>query len=502
MPANSLSSPASSIQYPFIQHHGAVKGVTGSCHQLWLTADDSLLIDCGLFQGAETSGGGEAGADALAVQFNIASVRALIATHVHIDHIGRLPWLLAAGFKQPIHCTEPSALLMPTVLEDAFLVGVKRDKNLAERFVQQVGKLLVGHPYKQWITLLARDDIICRIRFQRAGHILGSAYVECDVQYPKQNRSRRIVFSGDLGAPHAPMLPAPKPPYRADVVVLESTYGNRLHENRRTRRARFQKVLENALADGGTVIIPAFSIGRTQELLYELEDIITRAGRNTRPGRSGGPAAIAASQPAQNPWNNLPIILDAPLATRFTKLYRQLKPWWAKEALKRVSQGRQPLGFEQLLTVTTHAQHHAMVNRLTHTRQPAIVITGSGMCNAGRVVNYLKAMLGDPRHNVVFVGYQAQGTPGRAIQQFGPKGGYVELEGERYPIKAGVHTLGGYSAHADQKGLVGFVTGMRHGPEEVRLVHGDESAKAELSAVLKAQSAKKGRALSIVIPQE
>lgn len=500
----------STTQYPSIQHHGAVKGVTGSCHQLWLSPYDSLLIDCGLFQGAETSGGGGASAEALAVTFNLESVHALIATHVHIDHIGRLPWLIAAGFKQPIHCTEPSALLMPTVLEDAFMVGVKRDRALADRFVQQVGNFLVGHPYKRWVTLIERPDLICRIRFQRAGHILGSAYIECDVHYPEQDCSRRIVFSGDLGAPHAPMLPAPKPPYRADVVVLESTYGNRLHENRRTRRARFQKVLEQALSDGGTVIIPAFSIGRTQELLYELEDILNAQTKkkSLQPGRSGGPAAKTDSQQttnrqaAPNPWQNLPIILDAPLATRFTKLYRQLKPWWAKEALKRVSQGRKPLGFEQLLTVETHTQHHAMVNRLAHTRQPAIVITGSGMCNAGRVVNYLKAMLGDPRHNVVFVGYQAQGTPGRAIQLHGPQGGYVELDGERYPIKAGVHTLGGYSAHADQKGLVGFITGVRHGPEEVRLVHGDDVAKAKLAAVLQAEPKVKSRGTVVVIPAE
>lgn len=143
-----------------------------------------------------------------------------------------------------------------------------------------------------------------------------------------------------------------------------------------------------------------------------------------------------------------------------------------------------------------------MVNRLAHTRQPAIVITGSGMCNAGRVVNYLKAMLGDPRHNVVFVGYQAQGTPGRAIQLHGPQGGYVELDGERYPIKAGVHTLGGYSAHADQKGLVGFITGVRHGPEEVRLVHGDDVAKAKLAAVLQAEPKVKSRGTVVVIPAE
>jgi len=464
------------VTYPWIQHHGAVNGVTGSCHQLWLTEHDSLLIDCGLFQGAETSNGG-AGQNSLAIEFALATVHALIATHVHVDHIGRLPWLLAAGFDQPIHCTEPSALLMPTVLEDAFKVGISRDAALSERYVKKVSGYLQGHPYKEWVTVLERPDLVCRIRFQRAGHILGSAYIECDLHYPLQQRRRRIVFSGDLGAPHAPMLPAPKPPHAADVVVLESTYGDRLHESRRNRRARLQKILERALADGGSVIIPAFSIGRTQELLYELEGIT-----------HGNQA-----------WQQIPVILDAPLATRFTKLYRELKPWWNAEALKRVVQGHQPLAFKQLLTVTTHAQHMTMVNRLAHTRQPAIVITGSGMCTAGRVINYLKAMLGDARHNVVFVGYQARGTPGHAIQQYGPQHGYVELEGERYTINAGVHTLGGYSAHADQKGLVGFITGMKRWPEEVRLVHGDDQAKATLASELQRRAKAQAKPLRVVI---
>lgn len=470
--------------YPYIHHHGAVDGVTGSCHQLWMTEHDSILIDCGLFQGAETSGAG-AGESSLAIEFALDSVKALVATHVHIDHVGRLPWLIAAGFSQPVHCTEPSAVLMPVVLEDAFLVGVKRDAQLAERFVARVSGLVQGHPYRQWVSLVERADLVCRIRFQRAGHILGSAWVECDVSYPQQSYRQRIVFSGDLGAPHAPMLPAPRPPLRADVVVLESTYGDRLHERRRERRKRFQRVLEQALADGGTVIVPAFSIGRTQELLYELEDIIS---------------ACNGSSVAGLDWRSLPIILDAPLATRFTALYRQLKPWWDQEALQRVASGRKPLGFEQLLTVETHAQHHAMVNRLAHTRQPAIVITGSGMCTAGRVLNYLKAMLGDARHNVLFVGYQAKGTPGSVIQQFGPRGGYVELEGERYVIRAGVHTLGGYSAHADQQGLVGFITGMRSWPREVRLVHGDDAAKRALAGVLRQRAERRGTPLTVTIP--
>ncbi|NLY59870.1 MAG: MBL fold metallo-hydrolase [Gammaproteobacteria bacterium] len=466
------------MTFPYIEHHGATSGVTGSCHQLHLSPQHSVLIDCGLLQGDEASERGARAGD-LNIEFPLAGVQALILTHVHIDHVGRLPWLIGAGFKGPVYCTEPSALLLPTVLEDAFMVGIQRNAELAERFVQRVEPMLEGKPYREWITVLDSTEVILRIRFQRAGHILGSAWVECDVKYPKQKRSRRIIFSGDLGAPHAPLLSPPDTPYAADVVVLESTYGDRLHEDRRTRRQRFQAALGQALEDGGTVLIPAFSIGRTQELLYELEGIISTQ---------------------QGDWQKMPVILDAPLATRFTALYRQLKPWWAQEALKKVEAGRKPLGFEQLLTVTTHAQHLAMVNRLTHTRQPAIVITGNGMCSAGRVINYLKAMLGDPRHNVIFTGYQARGTPGRAIRQYGPSGGYVDLDGERFDIKAGITTLGGYSAHADQAGLVSFVTRMRHWPEEVRLIHGEQTAKQALAEALRARAVEKQRHMEIVIP--
>ena len=466
------------MTFPYIEHHGATSGVTGSCHQLHLSPEHSVLIDCGLFQGDEVSERGARAGD-LNIEFPLAGVQALILTHVHIDHVGRLPWLIGAGFKGPVYCTEPSALLLPTVLEDAFMVGIQRNAQLAERFVQRVEPMLVGKPYKEWITVLETPNLILRIRFQRAGHILGSAWVECDVKYLQQKRSRRIIFSGDLGASHAPLLSPPDTPYAADVVVLESTYGGRLHEDRRTRRQRFQAALEHALEDGGTVLIPAFSIGRTQELLYELEGIISTQ---------------------QGDWQKMPVILDAPLATRFTALYRQLKPWWAQEALKKVEAGRKPLGFEQLLTVTTHAQHLAMVNRLAHTRQPAIVITGNGMCSAGRVINYLQAMLGDPRHNVIFTGYQARGTPGRAIQQYGPSGGYVDLDGERFDIKAGITTLGGYSAHADQAGLVSFVTRMRHWPEEVRLIHGEQTAKQALAEALRARADEKQRHMNIVIP--
>ena len=257
-----------------VLHHGAKNGVTGSCHQIFIDNHNSFLIDCGLFQGAETSPEGRASNEQLSIEFDISSVKALIVTHVHIDHVGRIPYLLAAGFTGPIICSEPSAKLLPIVLEDAFKLGVSRDQHLVEQYIQLVASRIIALPYNKWLPMLKAPHPAVNIRLQRAGHILGSAYVELEIQQPQQKTKQRVVFSGDLGAPYAPILSAPKPAYRADLVILESTYGDRNHANRRDRRERLQKMIEHALRDQGTVLIPAFSIGRTQELLYEIEDMV------------------------------------------------------------------------------------------------------------------------------------------------------------------------------------------------------------------------------------
>lgn len=488
------------MRYPSIVHHGAVTGVTGSCHQLQMDHEHALLIDCGLFQGAETSPEGRANAGNLAIDFSLDGIRALVATHVHIDHVGRIPYLLAAGFKGPILCSEPSAKLLPIVLEDAFKLGFSRDQKQVERYLKLIEQRIVALPYKQWFSLISAPQLKARIRLQRAGHILGSAYVEVDLHYPETGEKKRIVFSGDLGAPHAPILPAPKAPYKADILVIESTYGDRLHEDRRSRRKRLEKVLEHALSNQGTVLIPAFSIGRTQELLYELEDIIHRRALKESAKAQSSASKPGTSKAAALDWTNLPIILDSPLASRFTAVYRELDHFWDAEARARLAKGRNPLAFRNLLTVDSHQAHLAMVNRLAQTTQPAIVIAGNGMCSSGRIVNYLKAMLGDERHDVLFVGYQAEGTPGRQIQRFGPRNGYVEYDGLRYDIRAQVHTMGGYSAHADQAGLLKFVSAMRNKPGEIRIVHGEPDAKRELARMYRALYAQAGCPLNVVVP--
>lgn len=464
------------MTYPDFIHHGGASGVTGSCHQLLADKNHSLLIDCGLFQGEDEAADSF---EQLQIQFDLSSIKALVVTHVHIDHIGRLPYLLAAGYTGPILCSRPSAHLLPLVIEDALRIGFTRDERLIERFQQQVQQQLIPLDYKSWHTLADTPELCLRIKLHRAGHILGSCYVEVALNARQQNHKERIIFSGDLGAPWSPLLPAPQSPYKADRLILESTYGDRLHGSRRDRVKQLQQSIEHALVNGGTVMIPAFSIGRTQELLYELEGLVHSAG---------------------GLWKDLEIIVDSPLAARFTQVYRQLKPYWDAEAQRRLQAGRHPLNFDNLYTISSHQEHQQTVDYLAKSGRPAIVIAASGMCAGGRIVNYLKAMLEDARHQVLFVGYQASGTPGRKIQKYGPQGGWVELDGQRYTIRAGVDTISGYSAHADQKDLLNFIKRMRHWPREIRLVHGQDTARKTLKQKIEQLYARKNINVNVLLP--
>ena len=281
-----------------ITHHGATRGVTGSCHQLHLADGRSVLIDCGLFQGAETSPDGRARAQALAVGPELAGAQALVVTHVHIDHVGRVPPLLAAGFAGPIVGTQASAELLPLVLEDALQLAPPEQRAQAPALLARLRQQLLPLHLGQWHTLLDGGGTTVRLRLHQAGHILGSAWVELQVSEPGQG-AQQVLFSGDLGATDTPLLPDPAlPRCGADVLVMESTYGDRLHDDRRTRRHRLQAVLSRALANRGTVLIPAFSVGRTQELLYELEDIL-----HTQRESAAAPGL---------PWQDLLIVVDSP----------------------------------------------------------------------------------------------------------------------------------------------------------------------------------------------
>ncbi len=274
-----------------------------------------------------------------------------------------------------------------------------------------------------------------------------------------------MVFSGDLGAPHAPLLKDPQSPEGADLLVLESTYGDKRHEGRDLRRQRLEQILRKTLKDKGVTIIPAFSLGRTQELLYEMNGIFEQIQQDD----------------GMSLMKRVDVIVDSPLAARFTEIYQDLQPFWDAEAQEVLTYDDQPLVFENLTTIGDHDEHRSTLEYLKNRDLPAVVIAGSGMCTGGRVVNYLKTFLDRPHTDVVFVGYQGSGTPGRRIQ-----GGReaVELDGKEYPIRAKVHSLSGYSAHADQQNLLDFVQGMSQPPGEVVLVHGERDAKAALKTKL------------------
>ncbi|CAA6828551.1 MAG: Metallo-beta-lactamase family protein, RNA-specific [uncultured Thiotrichaceae bacterium] len=440
------------MNYPQISHHGAVTGVTGSCHELKLTTNESVLIDCGIFQGSDYSPHGKADAHHLELDFPIDNVKALILTHCHIDHAGRIPWLIAAGFDGPIYCSHPTSKLLPVMLADAAKIGITRDNRIIEKLIDRVESLVQPINFNTWLSITES----LRIRLQRAGHILGSAYVECEVN---NDADKRIIFSGDLGAPHAPLLPAAKSPQQCHTLVIESTYGHKRHDDRTKRQERLRNVIEHCFRNQGAVLIPAFSLGRTQELMYEFEQIIHE---NTEQ------------------WHNIDIVLDSPLAGRITNVYRELRPYWDDEAQDTLAEGRYPLTYKQVICVETHDQHKKMVKFLSKTARPTVVISASGMCNGGRITDYLKTLLPDKRTDIIFTGYQARGSIGRQILKYGPKHGFVEIDEERISINANVHLIGGYSAHADQQDLLDFAMNIGQGPNDIRIVHGDDDAKQTL----------------------
>ncbi|GAB5402420.1 MAG: MBL fold metallo-hydrolase [Aureliella sp.] len=429
-----------------VVHHGGHEGVTGSCHELVISPERSLLVDCGLFQGADAKGRDEENP----IDFSIEHVDTLILTHVHLDHVGRIPYLIAGGFKGPIYCSPPTAKLLPLMLEDALRVGVTRNKRLIERFLLDLRKHIRPIPLEQWHDI--GGDV--QIRLSPAGHVLGSVFVEVD------HGGQRIVFSGDLGSRHQPLLKEPRSPEKADLLVLESTYGDRNHVGRDQRVEQLHRVLCRTLDNKGVTIIPAFSVGRTQELLYEMNAIFDLMSKERR-------CSMLSA---------VDVIIDSPLAQRFTEIYKSLQSYWDDEAQQVLKIDDAPLVFENLVDIENHAEHKDTVEYLKSSELPAIVIAASGMCTGGRVVNYLKEFISDERTDIVFVGYQARGTTGRYIQD----SDWVKLDGKRYDVKAQTHQLSGYSAHADQSDLLRFVDGMASAPSEIRLVHGEEEAKSAL----------------------
>ena len=432
-----------------LTHLGGETCVTGSCHLLQAQGLN-ILVDCGAVQGNDR---------AVAMDdwpVSAAAIHYVLLTHAHIDHIGDLPWLIQAGFKGEILATHPTKAMLRPMLKDAMSFS-QMDEKEAGRLEEAIDRLSWGFEYGEACEL--KHGV--RFSFHQAGHILGSAFIHLKGTNPAWS----IVLSGDLGARNTPLLPDPEPPPACDLLVLEATYGDRLHEGREHRLERLGQVLARALADGGKVFVPAFALGRTQELLYELD-------------RLASDAVLLAKWPEFKRFRRIPVFVDSPLGLLLTKITSGLSAYWDREATALLRKGDHPLDFDSLYAVGSHKEH----GKLLEMPGPAVIIAGSGMCTGGRILDHLKEGLDDPRNDILFVGYQAAGTPGRAIQEYAHKPeGYVMLEGERYRIRAGVHVLGGYSAHADQRELIEWVRAMPARPRRIKLVHGEAAARKVLA---------------------
>ncbi|MFM8261714.1 MAG: MBL fold metallo-hydrolase RNA specificity domain-containing protein [Pirellula sp.] len=436
-----------------IVHHGGYLGVTGSCHQLHLNSSESILIDCGSFQGADARR-----RPSPEIDFPLDGIAALLLTHVHIDHIGRIPYLIEAGFHKPIYCTPPTAKFLPVMLEDAIRLGITRNKKVVANLLKSITELIHPVSYGKWQSIPGNAEF----RFSTAGHILGAAVIEV------KNKESWVCFSGDLGSRCTPILNPPVSPERADILIMESTYGDRIHEGRENRMQRLETILLDTLENRGVTLIPAFSLGRTQELLYELNQIIEGIGKKH------GHSALSAYD----------IIVDSPLAIKLTDIYEQMEPYWGQEAREILTVDSQPFVFNNLIEIDRGGESAGNIEYLKRSGKPAIIIAGSGMCAGGRIMDYLRAFLHRPNTDVVFVGYQAVGTTGRAIQDCQEGKCSVRIDQKEYPVRAKTHTLSGYSAHADQLDLIQFVQGIPKPPKEIRLVHGEEHAKEALQKKL------------------
>lgn len=419
-----------------IIHLGGEKTVTGSCHLLQVNGLN-ILVDCGLAQGNDPV----SSMDSWPV--DPGTIDFLFLTHAHMDHIGRVPELVQKGFRGEILSTHATKALLAPMLKDASAFSHFTELE-SMGLLKVIDRLSWGFEYGLDFDL----DRGVRFRLGRAGHILGSCWIQFDIA-----GDGRVIFSGDLGAGDTPILCDPDVPEGCDRLVMESTYGNRVHGDRKNRRHRLGHVLREALADQGKVLIPAFALGRTQELLYEMDRVFGEGGFE------------------------VPVFLDSPLGLEITKVYAGLSDYWDQEAREHLSRGDNPIDFEGLYAVRRHSDHKDLVR----TNGPMVILAGSGMCTGGRIVNHLIEGIETPENDVLFVGYQVPGTSGHDILKWCREpDGYVEIAGHKRFIRAKVLLMPGYSAHADRNGLLEWVNGMADRPVRIKLVHGDDRARRGL----------------------
>ena len=433
-----------------VHFHGAAGEVTGSLHEVE-AAGQRVLFDCGLHQGSPET---EA-RNADPFPFDVSAIDALVISHAHIDHIGRVPLLVKRGFRGPIYAQAATADLMPVMLLDSASLA-ESDAERANRKrrhgepeilplytrddVQAAMEQVQALPYDGRTTILRGVDIA----FRDAGHILGSAIVELWAD------GRKLVFSGDLGPKGTPILRDPVAIDSADLVLMESTYGDRNHRERGETIRELGEIFAEAWRDHGNVLIPAFAVGRSQELLYWF-------------AKHWDEWQLARWQ----------IFLDSPMATKVVGVYDRHADLFDEDAKQVWRDKPHPFRLPNL-RISQSIDDSMAINRI---EGGAIVIAGSGMANGGRIVHHLKHNLGRRNTHVVFVGYQAQGTLGRRLVD-GAK--WVRIHGRDYRVNAQCHTVGGLSAHADQRGLMEWY-GQFDGHPALALVHGEGKAREALA---------------------
>ena len=447
-----------------IKFCGAAKSVTGSCH-LITTEKHKLLLDCGQFQGSDEMDELNKGFD-----FNPAEIDFVVLSHAHIDHSGRLPLLVKNGFKGKIYCTNPTADLLNIMLKDSAYIHEK-EAEWANRKNERAGRPLVEPLYTiedaeaalKYVSPILYNQLLeingeIKVVFNDAGHILGSSIIELFVS--DINGDSKLVFSGDLGVKGRPILRDPTIIKKADYLIMEATYGNRLHEPNTSSIDSLITIVERTIKRGGTVVIPSFAVGRTQELIYEFNRFYEEHDEHKKL------------------LDNVMVYIDSPMATSATEVFRRNAHVFDDEMKEYIMKGDNPLDFKNLIFTRTSAESVALNSNPT----PKIIISASGMCEAGRIKHHLKHNLWNPKSSIVFVGYQAEGTLGKSIVR-GDKD--VSIFGERIHINAEIYDLQGFSGHADRDGLLDWLASFEKVPSQIFLVHGEEDAKKDFAELVK-----------------
>jgi metallo-beta-lactamase family protein len=443
---------------------GAAKTVTGSCY-LIETGNTKFLVDCGMFQGGSTD-------EALNQEpfpFNPANLDFMILTHAHIDHSGRIPKLYNDGFQSKIYATKATVELCALMLPDSGHIQefenewINRKRGRAG--LPPVKPLYTFQDATDCIRLFTSgkyDEVIkitdaIKIRFNDAGHILGSAIVE--VWITENGEETKLVFSGDLGNKNIPIMRDPSIVDSADYLFIESTYGNRLHATSNNKVERFVDIINTTMERGGNVVIPSFAVGRTQEIIYELNKQREKLG--SKLGR----------------LMEIPVYVDSPLAVSATKVFRNNLDCFDEEARVYIQNGDNPLDFPGLRFTQSSDESRA----LNDMKESMIIISASGMCDAGRIKHHLKHNLWRKECSVVFVGYQAVGTLGRRLVDGAKK---VKIFGEEITVNAQIEMIEGFSGHADKDGLLGWMNAFGRKPGKVFIIHGEEPAMTEFATAI------------------